>query len=186
MTVKRFVHVTFVALGLGVPIAVAILTALPAGTKAAIIGAGIVGILSSLKDAFGKIEAEMAEKAGKAVTKVGPALLVLVAFLTSCAWFQKHVDEINCVGTATAQDAPKLIQAIATCATVAGDVPACLISLINPAWGWTRDIIACFTDNLAGGESLKCTAAASLPPLDAAAQERLKAAAKANGWLVRR
>ena len=88
----------------------------------------------------------------------GFVLLGLVlSVLTSCAWWQKHGEQIDCAALATVTNAPQLLAIVEGCLVIAvspAAIPACIEAAAENKW--TSDVIQCFT--AAAQNKTKCPA----------------------------
>ena len=71
-TVNRILHIIAIVVAVAVPVLTAVLTGLPATSKAAVIVAAVLGILSSLKGAFGTPDAPAVNVPGPRPSSAGP------------------------------------------------------------------------------------------------------------------
>lgn len=107
------------------------------------------------------------------------APLFLVLFLiSSCAWWQKHAPQIDCTIHATVRDLPDLVAGIEGCARAAGNISACLESLVDPVKNWSRDVIACWARRMASEIGAKAQAGNHLDARETKIHERLR------GWIA--
>jgi hypothetical protein len=130
---------------------------LPGGSKVAV-GIGLVlAFLTRLPSITAKVR-DLIEK----LKATGPAALLLLAALNlgapGCAWYQRNGGKINCVGIATVENAPALVQIVRGCATIAVNTSAIVPCIVSAAGSqWAEDVIACFAADVAG--AARCPAA---------------------------
>lgn len=109
--------------------------------------------------------------------------VIVLAALTSCAWYQHNKSKINCAAIATVENAPALIGIVTGCAAIAVTIAAVLPCIEGAAGSqWAGDVVACFAADGAG--LVSCPAARSgtlrATPVNADAQAKLRAAVEAK------
>jgi len=135
----RLKHILLFVIGLS-PIAVALASELPSGSKAAVIVGAIAGVLVSLQKAFGP------KDGGPPTPPPAAALLLLLPLLHGCAHRPTVSGVIDCTEVAVEQHLPDLV---AACLATSSS-STCLDGLITPGVATAEDAVACVLRAYAG------------------------------------
>jgi hypothetical protein len=85
-----------------------------------------------------------------------------LAGVAGCAWWQAHFAQLNCAAIDVVEDAPTLVNIVATCSSIAL-TPAGILPCVEAVAGakWPADVLQCFVAAEAmvrKGQPAKCPA----------------------------
>ena len=121
-----------------------LLSHVPGGSTTAVLISLALAFLTKLPTIVAFLKG-IASQLGGGGSAAKALILGIVLSLASCAWWQKHEQQIDCAAIAAVEDAPLLISIVTQCEEIAVDLAAVLPCIQGAAGSkWTNDVMSCF------------------------------------------